>query len=213
MAILHIERERQRSWIWIWAVAILIVLGALAWLAFGRSAGREMADEMPPMTGASLLAATDETGTLAGAPGAVNDYLRFVADRRAMSDADHGHAYTADGIRRLADALAAVSERDGRSDENIRSRVTMLHERADALQRNPQSTEHARYAREAFDAAAELMRAVQTGTSSNAVAEVSRAAGALEPNTMLLQQREAVQGFFDRAGSALRAMNGAATTT
>jgi hypothetical protein len=191
-------------------LAILIVLTAVAWLAFGPDDGRDTADGMPPMTGTSLLSSGEtEPTALPNAPDAVNDYLRYTADSRAVRDADHGHAYTADGIRRLADALGALHERDGKSDENIQSRVTMLRERAEALQRNPQSTEHARYAREAFDASAELMRAMQTGTSSNEVAEVDRAASALDPNTMLLQQRETVQRFFDQAGAALRAMNGA----
>jgi hypothetical protein len=208
MAELHIQRERDRTWIW--AVAILIVLGSVAWLAFGPDERRDAADGMPPMTGASLMASD---GELVGVPLPVNEYLRFVADSRAERDADHGHAYTADGLRRLAGALGALSERDGKSDENIQSRVTMLRDRADALQRDPQSTEHARYARDAFDAAAELMRAMQTEASSNAVAEASQAAGALEPNTMLLMQREAVQRFFDRAGTVLRAMNATAATT
>ena len=212
MAELHIQRERSRAWIWV--VAILIVIAALAWLASGQDDARDTVDRMPPTTGTSLISAgATEPTAVAGAPNAVNDYLRYAADRRAMSDADHSHTYTADGIRRLANALSALSKGDGKSDANIQSRVAMLRERADALQRNPQSTEHARYAREAFDAAAELMRAMQTGASSNAVAETSQAAGALDPGTMLLLQREAVQRFFDRAGAALRAMNGAATTT
>ena len=211
MAELHIQRERNRAWIWV--VAILIVIAALAWLALGHDDTQDTADRMPPMTGTSLISAgATEPTAVAGAPGAVNDYLRYAADHRAMSDADHSHAYTADGIRRLANALGALSERDGKSDENIQSRVVMLRERADALQRNPQSTEHARYAREAFDAAAELMRAMQTGTSSDEVAEVGRAASALEPNTMLLLQREAVQRFFDQSSAALRAMHVDATT-
>lgn len=211
MAELHIQRERSRALIWV--VAILIVLAALAWLALGSDEAQDTADGMPPMTGASLISATATGPTeVAGAPSAVNDYLRYAAEHRAMSDADHGHAYTADGIRRLASALGALSERDDRSDENIWSRVAMLRDRADALQRNPQSTEHARYAREAFDAAAELMRAMQTGASSDQVAEVSRAASALERNTMLLLQREAVQRFFDQSSAALRAMHVAATT-
>jgi hypothetical protein len=203
MAEIRIQRERHHTWIWL--VAILIVLASLAWLAFGRS---NEADD-----GAQMGLTLSSPGELASAapttdplPGAVNDYLQFTADNRASRDADHTHAYTSEGIRRLAAALGVVAERDGRSDENVSAKVETLRERADALQRNPQSMEHARYARDAFDAAAELMRALQTPSSSAAVAEVTRAAGALQPGTMLLQQPEAVQRFFDQSATALRAM-------
>ena len=213
MAEIRIERERHRSSLWIWLVAVLIVLAALAWLAFGRSNDADdtsRSGRSQPIP--AELAATGAPATTGPLAGAVNDFLRYAADNRASTDADHTHAYTSEGIRRLAAALGAVAERDGRSDENIGSRVQMLRERADALQRNPQSMQHARYAREAFDAAAELMRAMQTPASSAEAAEVTQAAGALDPGTMLLQQPQAIQRFFDEAANALRAMHATAAT-
>ena len=207
MAELRVQPERRHPWIWV--MAILIVLASLAWLAMGGSDDR-VRDGVGLSSPGELEAASTETTV--PLPGAVNDYLRFAADNRASTDADHTHAYTSEGIRRLAAALGVVAERDGRSDENVQARVKTLRERADALQRNPQSMEHARYARDAFDAGAELMRAMQTPASSAEVAEVSRAAGALEPGTMLLQQPEAVQRFFDQSAAALRAMFATSTT-
>jgi hypothetical protein len=118
MAEIRIERERHRSSLWIWLVAALIVLTALAWLAFGRS---NDADDMSrsglTQSSPAELAFTGAPGTTAPLAGAVNDFLRYAADNRASTDADHTHAYTSEGIRRLAAALGAVAERDARSDE------------------------------------------------------------------------------------------------
>lgn len=210
MAALHVERKRSSTGLWI--LAGLVLLALAAWVAFGRDDLTEQtALEQAPPVGATTQAAGTVAGdgAVPGAPDPVNTYLRYSAANRAGTDADHTHRYTADGIRHLAAALGALAERDMAGDVQIQSQTDALRERADALQRNPGATNHAEQARAAFLAAASLMRSLAERGPSAAVAPVDdaqRAATAIEPRVLLLQQTAGIQRFFDDAGVALRAM-------
>jgi hypothetical protein len=138
----------------------------------------------------------------------VNDFLRYSADHRAV-DADHSHVYTAEGIRLLAAALEALAYRDASADSSLQSGARAVAGRADLLQRNPASTEHARYARDAFDAAAKLMAAIPNADAASAARQMSAlrtAADAVNPDVLLLQQADAVERFFSQADSTLRVL-------
>jgi hypothetical protein len=118
----------------------------------------------------------------------------------------------ANGIRLLTDALASLAARDTIDARPVRSQVVWLRARADTLYRDWRSrdqTEHARNARDALIAVADLVESLRSrrysGIATEAV-EVTEAALAVEPGVSLLEQRAALQRFFDRAADAVRAM-------
>lgn len=209
MAEIHIERKSYRVWIWV-LLGVAILLLATCVVAWWRG------DARGPLTGAvsggSVVGAA--AGTAAGADGAVGTYLSFVEENRARQAAGPAHEYTADGLRRLAAAIGELSERNQAGAEALRAELNVLRAQADSLQRNPQSTEHARYAREAFRTAASLMSALQQRhypkeRFPNLAAEVAQVRVVAElvlPGRLLLEQTSDVQRFFDQSAAAIRAM-------
>jgi hypothetical protein len=211
MAEIHIERKSYRLWRWV-LLAVAALLLATCVVTWWRGDWRD------PLTSAasdgSVVGAA--AGTTRGVEGAVNDYLAYVEENRARQAAGPAHEYTAGGLRRLAAAIAELSQRNAGSAAALNAELDALRAQADSLQRNPQSTEHARYAREAFRTAASLMSTLQQRyypeqRYPNLAAEVAQLRSAAElvlPARMLLEQTSDVQRFFDRAATALRAMAG-----
>jgi hypothetical protein len=209
MAEIHVERKSSRVWGWalLGLAALFLATCVVAWW---RSDPRD-----PLTSGVSGGAAAGAAaGTTGNSSGAVGDYLTFVEEHRARQAAGPTHEYTADGLRRLAAAIAQLSERNGGSAEPLEAELNVLRSQADSLQRNPQSTDHARYAREAFRTAASLMSALQQRAypkeqHPNVAAEVAQVrvvADLVLPARPLLAQTPDVQRFFDQSGAAIRAM-------
>lgn len=206
MANLNIEKKDRPIWPWI-ALGI-VLLAALAWFLMARDdTPRTVTGEATPgvIADTSLRA----SATIEGAPEEVNDYLRYTVEHRAQADADLSHEYTADGIRRLASALGAITDRDTVGDTDVPSLVADLRDRADALQRNQESMSHARYAKDAFISAGDLMQALQQRSYPNAGAEVEQArqaAQSVDTDGPLLAQRTRVQAFFDHSARVIQAI-------
>lgn len=178
---------------------LVIVLSALT-LMIGCENGGETEEETVAEDTAAVAAAE--------VPESVSELGTFVREG-AQSDMDFQHEYTSEGIRRLADALSAMAERDGIDDPSFEQTHERLLQQAQQLQQHAQSTEHASQVREAFTAAADLMATLQQQRSpefGDAVAEVRQAAEAINPDQRLLEQRQAVDTFFARAHEALQAM-------
>ncbi len=208
MAEIQIERKEPRNWLWI--LLLLPAIGLLAWWFLWRG------DRGDPAGVGTPGGAVVDTGP-AAAPGttdAVADYLRFVQESSARTDMQNVHEFTADGIRRLSAALRSVVDRDAAGGTaaggDLVQRVEWLRLKADSLQRNPQSSAHAGQARDAFIGAAAMMEQLQHRHPNigQQVTQAREAARALRENAGLLEQRAAVQQFFERAADVLRNATG-----
>ena len=202
MAELHIERKERSTWPWMLAGALLLAI--VVWYLFSRDGADRVAADVPVTTSASTGAVVSDS---AGAelPTEVRDLVRFT-ETRAAAGAGPSHDYTSTGLRHVAAALGAIGGSTA-GNVDVRTRVTEIRERADAMQRNPASTEHALQAREAFLVASSLMQQMQQGRGDvalGAVREVHDAATAIEPGTRLLDQTARVERFFDRSANAVR---------
>ena len=208
---IHIERKSYRVWGWV-LMGVAALLFATCVVAWWRSDPRDPVTS--GVSGGSVAGAA--AGTTRDLEGAVGNFLTFVEENRARQAAGPTHEFTADGLRRLAAAIAQLSERNAGSADALKAEFNALRAQAESLQRNPQSTEHARYAREAFRTAASLMSALQQRDYPeqrypNLAAEIAQLRSAAElvlPGRMLLEQTSDVQHFFDQAATALRAMAG-----
>jgi hypothetical protein len=200
---IHIERSRRSPLPLIFGVALLLVLMVVVWPDDGATGvGTPMPD-----AGGSVV--SDSEMRAADVDAAIEDYVRFVADRRARDAIGPKHEYTAEGIRRLAGAISAVAARDSVAVGALEPRVQTLRERADALQRDPSARTHALKTREAFLLAASVLESIQDRRFRNLDGEataVLRAAEDVKARTPLMGQADAVQRFFDRAANLLRAM-------
>lgn len=201
MAELHIERKERSAWPWMLASALVLAL--LLWYVIARDGTDPVAADVPVTTSMSAGAVGDGVG--AEVPTEVRELMRFT-ETRAADGAGPAHDYTATGLRHLAAALSAVGGSTA-GDVDVQARVAEIRERADAMQEDPTSAEHARQAREAFLVASSLMQQMQQGRGDaavGAVREVHEAATAIEARTRLLDQTERVERFFDRSANAVR---------
>jgi hypothetical protein len=216
MAETHIERKRA---IWPWILLALVALALIAWFFFmgSRDADEPAAvvapvgDAMqPPDAAAGMQAETQPAAP--ERPQAVSAFLAYVDERDAAEAANLAHDYTSNGLRRLADALTTLAESgtgEGATASAGMLELDGIRERADLMQQDPQSTEHARQAREAFDSVADAMQTLQQNRFpqlADQVGRVQEAASAVDPQRLLLEQTDAVERFFQRSADALRAM-------
>ena len=212
MAEIHIERHERSIWPWVLG---LVALALLAWWLLSMRNTGDANDLAMETAGGAVVDSLPGTGA-AATPAAVNEFLTYIEDNGAARDADSTHNYEAEGMRRLAAALDELADRDTVGGVSLDARITALRNRADALQRNWRSTEHARYTREAFDSAAALVEGMQQQrftNIANEAAQLRQAASAVTPDRLLLQQTAEVQQFFQRAADAVRAMAGTRTGT
>src|SRR5688500_615596 len=98
MRALHVERRDRRVWPAVLAGLLLVAL--FAWWLMPRDAAG------PDVVTTATAGTADGTATT---PAAVTDFLRFVERRRATEAMGPEHEYTAEGIRSLSAALAAVA--------------------------------------------------------------------------------------------------------
>jgi hypothetical protein len=206
MADIDVERKSGIP-LWPWLLALL-VLALLAWLLLGRTDRDRVAT---PVVNDTIPAAEAVPVTATRTP-AVEQYLAFVEEE---DSAQMGlqHEYTASGLRQLADALESVVRQDTVGQTAVEPRLQALRQNADRLRDTPEeSLQHADFAREGFVSASELIEALhehrfrqqpQLGQTASRVRERAEAVSTTEP---LLQQRQAVHGFFQAAGDALRHM-------
>jgi hypothetical protein len=104
------------------------------------------------------------------------------------------HAFSAEGLRRLAGAIAALS---GSASDSV---AAALRSDADALEHNPRSLEHADIIRRAFERAAQALgeRDAQAGD------RLRRMARSINTSRPLLEQRDEIERFFVAAADVIR---------
>jgi hypothetical protein len=221
MADIRIERKSNN---WLWILIGLVILALIIWFFFLRTGNDRAQTSAVPAEPAAQAPPAAPTGTEAppgtaaaaaarpATPQAVTAFLDYSSNTRAAQAADRTHAYTAGGLRALADALAAVSESGaggaGASAHSGLPQLDSIRAQADAMQRDPQSLQHATQARQAFHAVAQAMGALQSRfpQSHGEVKAVQDAADGLDAGRPLLEQSAQVEQFFAKAAAALRAM-------
>ena len=192
------ERTERRGWL----VALIVLFVAIgAWQVMrGSDAGDGARDGAPP----------GSTGGARPSSGALGSYLQYVDERATHGITAAEPALTADGIRRLAAAIAEVGDRNVARSALVRATVDSLHEQADRLASAGDPGAQARLARGALTAAASAITRMQAHgypTLAPLAEEMRTAAGAVSERQGLGEQRAAVQSFFERAAAVLRNMS------
>lgn len=224
----EIQVQRKVTSAWPYVVAILIAVALLAWFMWSDNSDGNMTaantddasfaavepirEPVTTTLGTSASTASNTSGgTIAGiiAGPAVSDYLEFVDVPTAQS-MNVSHDYTAGGLQQLAAALREVANGSSSvATVALQPRIDEIQERADALQRNENSFEHALQVREAFAVAAGLIGQMTAGDESvdvNNLSTLQNAATAIDPEEPLLNQASQIEQFFAQAGEAIRDM-------
>lgn len=206
-------RRRRGLPFWLTTLALVLVAGwALARLT-GRDGGAVAASY--PGTPAGAGVATASGGEVAGgggigassaaAGGAVAQFASWAnegGNQALPAESEANHPYTSQGIRLLADALAQASTAAG---TDHAARVETIRARATQLQTAEDDDRHAQYAHAAFVDAARLIGELQ-GARGAGGADLTTAAGAIDPEQPLSPQGTQVRAFFRQAASALQGL-------
>lgn len=206
----EINLERQRSPTGAAAVVALIVLVlAVWWMMRSDAPGDVLTAGYDSSVGETASATAG--GTIVGdeLPSSVETYLAWSDETRADSAMRLDHQYTVTGIRNLAAALEAIATPE--QGANVADELRTLRSRADTLQQNPTSTQHADRARALFRSLAGLISATQQERFPELAADVQaveRAAESVRADRLLLNQPAEVSDFFSRAAIAVRGMAG-----
>jgi hypothetical protein len=226
MADINIQKKERP--VWPWVLGILAVL-ALVFFLFRNNDGDDRRQAATTTTTRDTVdrRATDRTATGAGMgartgagaagtearedmPRNVENFVEYVNENSARQEADLDHDYTADGIRRLARALDDLADRANMDGDDFDARKDRLKEQADAIQKNPQSLQHANIIRDAFTSAADMMESIQRQAypnHGNQVSQVRQAANNINPNQQTMNQKGQIDTFFERSSQALQAMS------
>ena len=194
------ERTERRWWL---IVLIVLFIAAGAWQLLGR-------DDGSPGGGGPTGDDSGLTGGARPASGALGGYVQYVDERSTYGATVQEPALTVEGIRRLADAIAEVGNRNVARSEMVRATVDSLHDRAERLAAEADMRAQARLAREAFRSAASAIARMQAHgfpTLALLAEEMRAAAEAVSERQPLAEQRAAVQSFFERASVVLRNMS------
>ena len=180
--------------VWPW-ILLLFGLLAAAWFLFFRN------DKIMPVetVDKKILIDVHENNTIVAA------YVAFInADTNTMS---LDHAFTNEALIKLTDAVDAMATETG---FDVKVDIAKAKQYADEITRDPMSNTHADKIRSAAyvlgNALQNLQQAKYPGLSNEAT-DVKSAATAIIPETLTLDQRNAVKSFFRKAANLLTKMN------
>jgi hypothetical protein len=190
----------------------VLALGALiAAIIYFTGNGDDHTDTAPgalPYDTTAAAVATDDA-----MPAGVRAYRDQCGEASQFRDEmAQEHEYSADCMRRLADGLDAVIQRETVADQPLQQRISALRDRANQITQDPQATDHANRVRGAADEAADIIEYMAStretvGANLQQHAQQTRqAANQIDPGTVLLEQQERTSTFFTRAGEALEAL-------
>ena len=193
--------SKNRAYLWQLIIAALVI-GLVIW------GGIEFFDHDPERARGKSPDTKEITPAMKvnSVPIQVDKYVSFIQDNPAQEKMELDHAYTGDGIRRLADAIGAVADQHNLSNSNLAGDLDKLRNYADQLQEDQNSTEHADIIHDAFILASSLMDSMQRQISpylTDEVTGVRRAAEAIDPDKLALQQKTEVDAFFKKAGNVI----------
>ncbi|MEO6760682.1 MAG: hypothetical protein ABIO24_14585 [Saprospiraceae bacterium] len=191
MAEIKIEKKQP---VWPW---ILLVLGLLfaAWFFFFRN---DKAEPGPTVNTTKLLEVHENNNTVAS-------YTTFIqSDINTMS---LDHAFTSEALIRLTDAVDAMAVEAG---YDVKVETAKAKQYGVQITKDPLVTTHADKIRSAADALSTALQNMQQAKYPELSAEaagVKSAAAEINPETLTLDQRDAVKSFFRKAADLLAKMN------
>lgn len=215
MADIDVERKGPSIWPWILGLLLLLLLGWLLWewldddeevLTDPATVG--VTEPLPPGPVPPVAVAPGQDTLGAALPAPVQQYLTTCTDAQGSMAMDH--QYTSNCIQRLTASLDAVLQSPNLQGVDVRSELQDYRQKAQRLVESPEaSTQHANMTRDAFTSMATLLNKVQDARYpglSGQVDQLEQRAQSVQAEQQLLEQRDAVHGFFRQAGDVLQAM-------
>ena len=132
-------------------------------------------------------------------------YVTFIqADTNKMS---LDHVFTNEALLKLTSATGAMADE---IDYRVKGDLDKAKEYAGKIVNDPFETSHADDIKKAADILTNVLQNMQQAkypTLSNEITELKTASAAINPETLTLDQRDAVKSFFAKAADLLQKMN------
>lgn len=218
MAEIHVKRKSSGP-NWPWILLILLAVGIVGWLLLDTDdAENDMAyiQESEEVTD-NEYATDDNIEYNNGQPGTdlqsaqlsnneeVNSFINYVQDNNENIGIEHN--YSSKALTELAGALSTLSdEANLQNDPDLQN----LRDKADQLEKNPSSEQHANIMSEAFTSAANVIDKVQKQKFPEMEQEandVMQAAKAIQPSELATNQKDQIKSFFNESADAVQAMS------
>jgi len=198
MTEIKIEKKKP-VWTWILLVLGLLVAVFAAWFFFIRNDNAEPVATADETADETALIDVHENNNI------VTAYVTFIDADTATMGLDH--VFTSEAFTKLTNAVDAMATEAG---YDVKADIAKAKQLADEITNDPMATVHADKIRSGADLLSTCIQNIQQakypGLSAEA-ADVKSAASAINPETLTLDQRDAVKSFFRKAADLLNKMN------
>jgi hypothetical protein len=204
MAEIKIEQKNQ---IWPWVVAGLVLAAVLVYFLVFRDSNINTSTTVKEVTDTNYVSQVNESDLLGVKENnsTVAAFVNFVENDANRMSLDH--AYTNEAFLKLTAAINAMA---GEIGYDIQTDLKKIEDSAVLITREPFETTHAKNIRNAADestkALQNMQRAKYPGLASE-VNELRSASASINPETLTLDQRDAVKNYFAKAADLLKKMN------
>lgn len=195
----EIKIEKKKS-IWPWLLLFLGIIAAI-WFFFFRN------EEIQPDNTKETTEKNEmlENNEMNSNSNAVSAYTMLIEEHSNEMGLDH--EFTSEAITKLANAVEAKA---AETNFDITENITKAKQLAKEITEDPMSTNHADKIRNAADILSTSLQNIQEDKFPNITADsqdVKRAAAAINPKILTLDQKEAVKYFFSKSADLLTKMN------
>ncbi len=192
MTEIKIEKKKP-VWPWLLLGAVILAL-LLYFFVFNKEDEMDEVAEAP----ASLIDIRENNSTVAA-------YVNFInSDTNKMS---LDHSFTNEALLKLTDATNAMADEVGYS---VKADLDKAKELANRITTDPFETSHADNLRKSADIISGSLQNLQKAkypSLTNEAAEVQSATEGIKPETLILEQKDAVKTFFAKTAKLLERMN------
>ncbi len=193
----EIKIEKKKP-VWPWLLLLLGIIAFVVWFFVYRNDTDENKEPLETEDNTELIDVQENNNTVA-------DYVTFInADTNTMS---LDHEFTSEAFSKLINAVEAMANE---IDFDVKADIDKAKRLSEEITNDPVVTNHADKIRKAAvvvsNAMYNMQQAKYPGLSAEA-SDVSSAASAINPETLTLDQRDAVKSFFRKSADLLNKMN------
>ncbi|MFN3404796.1 MAG: hypothetical protein ACK40G_11910 [Cytophagaceae bacterium] len=213
-----IRVERRRKPIWPWIVGLILIVGAV-WLLVdmtgkdrretGVAFDEEWQQQEQTMTQEDQMQGEEQMQGQQQGQGIpeASAYVNFIDENNVKEAMGVNHEMTAEALSRLGDAINGLAA--GQAD--VSGEVNLIKERAQQIQQDPQSLQHANRIQEAFTSASDALQKVQQqrfpDMGQDDLNSLNESASAINPQEQLLNQKDQIESFFEESANVVEQMN------
>lgn len=206
MADINIEKKKNNTPIWPWILGALVLIGVIWAIAEmgGDDQEREQVAVAEEQYREDPIVREPQANRMAGTTAG---FVTYVNDNDIKDRMGEDHQITAEAFMRLSAALEGLSQNDGTYSQQIEE----IRQNAQAIQTNTESQQHANHVKNASTAAANVLAQIRQtqypDAAESEVEDVQEKANEIDANTLLTEQKDEVEGFFEKAADAIEKMD------